>query len=69
MRIIAGRSGDLIGKLTGREPDVNSAAVGMSDLFHYYSIARAQQELGYVVRPVEESIADAWAWFQAEGYA
>ncbi len=69
MRVIAGRSGDLIGKLTGREPDVNSAAVRMSGLFHYYSSARAQKELGYVVRPVEESIADAWTWFRAEGYA
>jgi dihydroflavonol-4-reductase len=69
MRIIAGRGGDLIGRITGREPDVNSAAVGMSDLFHYYSIARAQEELGYVVRPLEESITDAWRWFQAEGYA
>lgn len=69
LRIAAGRGGDLIGKITGREPDVNSAAVGMSDLYHYYSIARAQEELGYVVRPVEESIADAWRWFQAEGYA
>jgi dihydroflavonol-4-reductase len=69
MRIIAGRGGDLIGKLTGREPDVNSAAVGMSDLYHYYSIARAQTELGYTVRPLDESITDAWRWFQAEGYA
>ena len=69
LRIIAGRGGDVIGKLTGREPDVNSAAVGMSNLYHYYSIARAQKELGYVVRPLEESITDAWNWFQAEGYA
>ena len=69
MRLAAGRGGDLIGKLTGREPDVNSASVGMSDLYHYYSIARAQEELGYVVRPLEESLADAWDWFQAEGYA
>jgi dihydroflavonol-4-reductase len=69
MRIIAGRGGDLVGKITGREPVVNSAAVGMSDLYHYYSSARAQEELGYVVRPLEESIADAWRWFQAEGYA
>jgi dihydroflavonol-4-reductase len=41
----------------------------MSDLYHYYSIARAQEELGYVVRPLEESLADAWDWFRAEGYA
>ena len=69
LRILAGRSGDAIGKLIGREPDVNSAAVKMSNLYHYYSIARAQQELGYVVRPVDESIADAWSWFQTQGYA
>ena len=69
--ILAQTQGDfeLVGSLTGREPDVNSASVGMSDLYHYYSIARAQQELGYVARPLEESIADAWNWFQAEGYA
>ena len=69
MRILAGRGGDLLGKLTGREPDVNSASVRMSDIYNYYSIARAQQELGYVVRPLEESIAEAWKWFQAQGYA
>ncbi|MBC8352538.1 MAG: NAD-dependent epimerase/dehydratase family protein [Planctomycetes bacterium] len=68
LRCVVGCAGDVIGKLTGREPDINSAAVGMSTLYHYYSIARAQTELGYVVRPIEESIADAWEWFQAEGY-
>lgn len=67
--VLAGRSGDLIGKLTGREPDVNSAAVKMSNLFHYYNSSRAQQELGYAVRPLEKSLTDAWHWFQAEGYA
>lgn len=67
-RFVIGRGGDLIGKLTGREPDVNSATVRMSCRYHYYSIERAQTELGYVVRPLEETISDAWNWFQAEGY-
>ena len=58
----------MIGKLIGHEPDLNSAAVEMSNLLHYYSIQRAQEELGYVVRPIEESIADAWEWFKSEGY-
>ena len=43
-----------------------------TQLFQYddlYRITRAQEELGYVVRPLEESIADAWNWFRAEGYA
>ncbi len=67
-RFFVGRGGDLIGKLTGREPDLNSAAVKMSNLLHYYSIQRAQEELGYVVRPIDESISAAWEWFKAEGY-
>ena len=65
----AGCFGDLATKLTGREPDVNSAAVGMSNSYHYYTSARAEQELGYASRDPEESAQDAWAWFQANGYA
>ncbi len=67
-RFFVGRGGDLIGKLIGHEPDLNSAAVEMSNLLHYYSIQRAQEELGYVVRPIDESISDAWEWFKSEGY-
>ncbi len=64
----AGLFGDLMTKLTGREPDVNSASVGLSNLFHYYDSTRAQRELGYVYRPAEETVVDTWHWFQAEGY-
>ena len=32
------------------------------------SSARAEAELGYRTRPIEESVADAWAWFRANGY-
>jgi dihydroflavonol-4-reductase len=68
MRVIGGRFGDLRAKLTGREPDVNSAAVAMSSQWHYYSSARAGKELDYRVRPLEESLADAWEWFRANDY-
>ena len=68
MKIIAGRWGDLLAMLTGREGDVNSAAIRMSDLFHYYDSSRAIQELGYRLRPVEGTIADAWNWFREHGY-
>jgi len=64
----AGRCGDMWGRLTGREPDVNSAAVKLSDEFHYFSSARAQRELGYQIRPLEASLRDAWQWFQQYGY-
>jgi dihydroflavonol-4-reductase len=69
MRVLGGRGGDLWGKLTGREPDLNSAAVAMSSQFHYYSSARAQAELGYQLRPARETVEAAWQWFQDHGYA
>ncbi len=68
-RIIGGAFGDLWGKWTGTEPEVNSAAVKMSSQLHFFSSERARQELGYQSRPARESIADAWNWFMAHGYA
>jgi len=65
----AGRWGDVIAKLSGREGDVNSGTIAMSMLYHYYDSSRAERELGYRLRPVEESAADAWAWFCDHGYA
>ncbi len=69
MRIIAGHWGDLCARMAGQEGDVNSAAIGMSELYHYYDSSRAERELGYRIRPVQESIADAWEWFCQFGYA
>ena len=69
MRIVAGRWGDLWATFSGREGDVNSAAIGMSDLYHYYDSGRAIRELNYRIRPTRESVADAWQWFRDHGYA
>lgn len=69
MKIMAGRWGDLITRLSGTEGDVNSASIGMSDLFHYYDSSQAQRELGYQIRPFEESAQCAWEWFVEHGYA
>ena len=55
-------------KVLRRELDVNSAALGMSCLFHYYNSDKAAAELGYRLRPVDDSIRDAWAWFGEHGY-
>lgn len=68
MQFLVGRSGDWYGRLLGREPDVNSAAMAMSSLYHYHSSARAQRELGYSNRPLEETVRDAWDWFRSHGY-
>jgi dihydroflavonol-4-reductase len=67
-RSLAGYFGDVRAKLTGREPDVNSAATAMSAQKRNFSSARAQAELGYRSRPLREAAADAWAWFRQKGY-
>lgn len=66
---IAGWLGDAIGSITGREPDVNSAAATMSLLAHNFSSRRAETELGYTFRPFETTVQDAWGWFVERGYA
>ncbi|NLF73492.1 MAG: NAD-dependent epimerase/dehydratase family protein [Candidatus Anammoximicrobium sp.] len=68
MRVLGGYGGDLWGRITGREPDLNSAAVRATSQFHYYRSARAEAELGYRPRPFRQSVADAWAWFVEHGY-
>jgi len=66
---VAGRAGDAWGRLTGREPDINSAATAFSNVPHHFSAARARAELDYAIRPVEESVQAAWDWFRANRYA
>lgn len=64
-RLVASTVGDLIEKLTGTEPLINSAAVRMSAQFHWYSSERAIQELNYRIRPADESIRDSIAWLRS----
>jgi dihydroflavonol-4-reductase len=66
---IAGLGGDVWGRLTGREPDVNSAAIALAKVPKSYSSIKAQRELGYRNRPLEETIRDAWDWLVEHGYA
>jgi dihydroflavonol-4-reductase len=66
---VAGRFGDLLTKIRGREGDVNSAAVAMSRLEHHYTYARAAAELDYRPRPAREAVEAAWGWFVERGYA
>ncbi len=66
---VVGCLGDLFGWIVGHELDVNSAASAMSMLPKNFSSAKAQTELGYRTRDIEQSAADAWAWFRQHGYA
>lgn len=61
---LAGRAGDVLGRLMGREPVVNSAALRLAKLWKVYSSRRAERELGYRPRPLQETVADAWDWLR-----
>jgi dihydroflavonol-4-reductase len=66
---IGGRGGDIWARVTGCEPDVNSAAIAHARKPKMYSSARAQQELGYRNRPLDDTIREAWDWLLEYGYA
>jgi len=65
----AGRMGDLIGRCVGREGPLNSAAADMSLLCQHFSSDRARAELGYSIRPLEDTVEHAWRWFVDNGFA
>ncbi len=65
---IGGKAGDILTRLTGREPDVNSAAMKITSQYHYYDSRRAEKELGYRSRPPEKAAEAAWQWFREHGY-
>jgi dihydroflavonol-4-reductase len=60
---------DAYTKLTGREGDANSAVLLMGRQQHCFSSRRAETELGYRLRPLDETLADTWSWFRKHGYA
>ncbi|MDP2801989.1 MAG: NAD-dependent epimerase/dehydratase family protein [Phreatobacter sp.] len=65
----AGYAGDLWGRLSGREPALNSAAAAIACQPHHFSSARAIAEIGYRPRPAIEAMREAWTWFVERGYA
>ncbi|MFG0290151.1 MAG: NAD-dependent epimerase/dehydratase family protein [Rhodopirellula sp. JB044] len=63
-RIIGAKGGDLLTKITGNEPDINSAGVAMSSQYHWYDSSRAVAELNYRIRPMHETLDDAADWIR-----
>ena len=66
--LAAGWCGDMWSQMDGQEAEVNSAAIRVSNQFHYYRSDKAMRDLNYRMRPVDQTIRDAWAWFQKHGY-
>jgi dihydroflavonol-4-reductase len=69
IRHIGGYGGDVWRMLSGSEPQLNSAAVRMADQYHFFDSSRAVKELGYRIRPIEETLRDAWHWLRENGFA
>jgi dihydroflavonol-4-reductase len=59
---------ELAARISGREPFVTLDGVRMSRKKMYFSSKKAVRELGYQPRPARRAIADAVAWFDANGY-
>jgi dihydroflavonol-4-reductase len=63
---VMGKVGDRVARFT--EPLVDTSAVLYTSQLLTYDCSRAERELGYTRRPIEETLADAIGWFREHGY-
>ena len=66
---VVGKSGDFISMFRKEELPVNSAALAMGQMLHWYSSEKAINELGYSIGDIDIAIEDSWKWFQLHEYA
>lgn len=59
----------ITGKLRGKEPRATVEAVRMGKKMMFASSRKAERELGFTVKPVDEAMRLAVQWFVANGYA
>ncbi len=58
---------ELGSRLRGRQPKLSRQLVKASRLYTFVSSEKAKRELGYSIRPFEESLADTLRWFMKGG--
>jgi len=58
---------EMVGRITGREPMVTFDGLRMARKKMFFSSAKAERELGYSARPVDQALADAIDWFRQQG--
>ncbi|WP_295636765.1 hopanoid-associated sugar epimerase [Novosphingobium sp.] len=58
---------EALARITGKEPFLTVDSLRMAAHRMFYTSAKAEAELGYRARPWQEAIADALAWFGAQG--
>jgi dihydroflavonol-4-reductase len=59
----------VVGKMMRRKPRVTIDAVRMGRKKMFVTSAKAERELGWKARPVDESLRRAVEWFRTNGYA
>ncbi len=59
---------EAIAHVTRREPFVTLDGLRMAKHKMFFTSAKAERELGYTSRPVEQALRDALEWFRAKGY-
>ncbi len=59
---------EVLASLRGVEPFITMDGLRMARHHMFFDDSKARQELGYVSRPYREGLADAIAWFRAQGY-
>jgi dihydroflavonol-4-reductase len=66
--LAAGHVSEGIARVTGKPPRVPLAGVRMAKYKMWFNPAKAIRELGLPQTPVKQALADAVAWFRANGY-
>jgi dihydroflavonol-4-reductase len=54
-------------RISGREPFATVDGVKLAKKKMFFTSAKAERELGYIARPVDDALIDAIAWFRANG--
>jgi len=65
--LAATRAQALLARLGGPKPSASEPLLAASRLYTFVTSAKAQRELGYTIRPVEESVRDTLRWYLARG--
>lgn len=66
--LLAAYVNEAVAVVTGRPPKAPLAGVRMARYKMFFNPAKAVRELGLPQTPPEQALADAVAWFQANGY-
>ena len=66
LRVLAGLL-ERPGLWVGRRPPLTPDEVAVGSRYLYFSNARAVNEIGFRVRPIEETLADSVAWYRESG--